>query len=85
MIHELKIDENFTDAIISGDKNFEIRYNDRGYQKGDIIKFKPTYTSDGVVNTANPIYNSLYEITYVLNGWGLKEGYVVLGIKPYIE
>lgn len=84
MIHELKIDENFTDAIISGDKNFEIRYNDRGYQKGDIIKFSPV-SSVGSCDTLNPLYNALYEITYVLNGWGLKEGYVVLGIKPYIE
>lgn len=29
MIHKLKIQEAFADAIVSGDKNFEIRENDR--------------------------------------------------------
>lgn len=24
-----------------------------------------------------------YKITYILNGWGIKNGYVVLGIKEY--
>lgn len=39
MIHEIKILKQFADEIISGNKNFEVRKNDRGYQKGDLIKF----------------------------------------------
>ena len=31
MIHELKIFKSFADAIISGDKTFEVRHNDRGF------------------------------------------------------
>lgn len=27
------------------------------------------------------INDKVYEITYVLNGWGIKNGYVVFGIK----
>ena len=37
--HKIKIDEEFADAVLCGDKNFEIRKNDRGYQKGDHVIF----------------------------------------------
>ncbi len=29
-VHEIKIYESYADAVLSGEKNFEIRYNDRG-------------------------------------------------------
>ena len=37
--HNLKIRKDFADAVYSGEKTFEIRENDRGFQKGDIIIF----------------------------------------------
>lgn len=79
MIHELKIQRPFADAIVSGDKNFEIRENDRGFQKGDTIKFT---CMDGLISAAYHAINGVeYKITYVMSGWGLKDGFVVLGIK----
>ena len=53
--------------------------NERGYQKGDYIKFQAIDKS----GTPNPhcINDKLYLITFVMNGWGIKTGYVVLGIK----
>lgn len=78
-IHELKLGEGFADEVLSGQKCFEIRLNDRGYQKGDLIKFK-VVDSLGI-SLPDPINNKLFEITYVLSGWGLKEGYVVFGIR----
>lgn len=78
-IHNLKLNYEFCDAVLCGDKSFEIRENDRGYQKGDRVKFTPYL--NGCVNTKHPIFQKVYEITYVLNGWGLKNGYVVFGIK----
>jgi len=36
-IHNIKIERPYYDAVINGDKTFEIRYNDRGYQKGDLV------------------------------------------------
>ena len=78
MIHELKIQEPFADAIVSGDKNFEIRENDRGFQKGDLINF---ICIDMFCSIPHQINEETYEITYVLSGWGLKDGFVVLGIK----
>ena len=73
MNHIIKILEDFADAVVSGEKTFEIRENDRGYQKGDYVVFK---TIPG-----HPIEQKTYKITYVINGWGLKNGYVAFGIK----
>lgn len=82
MLHQLKIGEDFAEAVLSGEKTFEVRENDRGFQKGDIITFEvierggchmPLY--------GHPLNDKSYEITYVLSGWGLKEGFVVLGIR----
>ena len=38
-VHDLKILNDFADSVVAGDKTFEIRENDRGFQKGDFIKF----------------------------------------------
>lgn len=79
MIHELKILKSFADAIISGDKTFEVRHNDRGFQKGDKVRFKVEDHSEKKED--HPISKKLYEITYVLNSWGINEGFVVFSIK----
>lgn len=79
MIHELKIFKSFADAIISGDKTFEVRHNDRGFQKGDKVRFNVEDHSEK--SEDHPISKKLYEITYVLNSWGINEGFVVFSIK----
>lgn len=79
MTHELKIQEVYADAVYVGDKTFEVRYNDRGFQKGDLIKF--VAIDDNKSKTYHPINKLTYEITYVLSGWGIKEDWVVLAIK----
>ena len=79
MTHHIKIQREFADAVLYGEKTFEIRMNDRGYQKGDLIRFRVV---DGRLPlTYHPLNDKTYEITYVLNGWGLCEGYVGLAIK----
>lgn len=40
MTHELKIQKQWADAKLAGEKPFEIRRNDRGFQKGDIVRYK---------------------------------------------
>jgi ASC-1-like (ASCH) protein len=35
MTHHLKLREEFWDAVINCEKTFEVRYNDRAFQKGD--------------------------------------------------
>ena len=81
--HHIKLNIEFCDAVKSGDKCFEVRKNDRGYQKGDHIVFIP------VDQIGTHMYHSIvekeYVITYVLSGWGIENGYVVFGIKEVTE
>lgn len=80
MIHNIKIREEFADAVLSGEKSFELRENDRGYQRGDLIRFD-VITWDGLHNYGHKLNDATFVITYVLNGWGLEPGYVALAIK----
>lgn len=84
-LRKLKLNIEFCDAVFSGEKTFEVRYNDRGYQPGDRIKFIPIDSDNNLVH--HKIESTEYKITYILNGWGLKNGYVVLAIKelPFTE
>ena len=86
-VHELKIGKDYADSVYLGDKNFEIRVNDRGFQKGDIIRFLPLVENRyGCIDTRHPLYRKEYEITYVLGSFvGLANNYVALGIKPIKE
>lgn len=74
-IHKIKLLAMFADDVLSGRKNFEIRFNDRDYQQGDLIQFEVISAKQHELN------NRTYRITYVLSGWGLIGGYVALGIK----
>ena len=79
MIHRIKLLETFADAVLDGRKNFEVRENDRGYQRGDLVEFLVVNKLGNRVN--HPLNSKLFEITYVLSGWGIKDGYVVFGIS----
>lgn len=83
--HSLKCIEQFFDAIERGDKTFEVRYDDRGYEVGDFL----------ILNRVNPEHPHIMdpqqrpivlEITYVLAGdeWGIMKGYKVLGFKKAV-
>lgn len=75
-VHELKIKTEYLLEILNGKKNFECRKNDRDYKVGDLLFLKEY--SEGKYG----LYVVLAEITYILKEFeGLKEGYVVLGIR----
>ena len=79
MTHKIKIDKSYADAIIEGRKNFEVRYNDRGYNAGDLVCFAVIDSNKKVIR--HELSNFFYRITYVHSGLGLQEGYVVFGIE----
>ena len=79
--HNLKIKQCFADPIVKGEKSFDIRFNDRGYQTGDEIKFQVVDNITGEPIEEHFIHKLTYRITYVLSGWGLNNGYVALSIK----
>lgn len=83
--HKIKIREEFADAVLSGDKCFEVRVDDRGYQKGDLVQFNVVDSTPDDLYMPHPLNEVTYEITYVLHGWGLREGYAAFGIARYEE
>lgn len=81
-IHEIKIAEDYADAVLDGSKTFEIRRNDRGYQKGDLIKFIVIDRDLSLKVSEHGLNDRLYKITYVHSGLGMADGYVALSIEP---
>lgn len=75
MNHELKIEESYFEAVQSGDKTFEIRYNDRGFQKGDIVVLEEV-SGHSCNYTGRKLTR---QISYVSN-YSQKDNWVVFGI-----
>ena len=84
MTHRIKIDKAYADAVLSGEKPFEVRINDRGYQKGDFVKFQ---VMEGIIKEQfHKLNDKRYEITYVLGSFvGLAPNYVAFGIREVEE
>lgn len=76
--HNIKINKEYADSVLNGDKTFEVRYNDRGYQKGDYVIFN-VVDKHGEIN--HELNNKRYVITYVLTGFGLQSDWCVFAIK----
>ena len=76
MIHELKIAPEYFEKVVSKEKLFEIRYNDRNFQVGDTLKLQEY---QGGTYTGRIIY---VKVTYILQGFeGLQPNYVVLSVQ----
>lgn len=79
--HILKIDHPYFEAVKAGDKVFEIRFNDRGYQKGDTVSFRREWEhTPGVFDDPK----GLWEITYV-TGYKQQDNYVVFGVRDIAD
>ena len=75
-IHELKIAPEYFEKVLSKEKTFEFRYNDRNYQIGDILKLKEYYNQKYTGRSIS------VKITSILDNCdGLLENFVVLSIK----
>lgn len=84
MEHEIGLLTQFVDPILRGEKTFEVRKNDRGYQKGDILIMTERYFKESNKSTSPRKIKA--EVSYVLaSGWGIKAGYVVLGLNNIQE
>ena len=90
MTHELKIQKQWADAKLAGEKPFEIRRNDRGFQKGDVVHYTVVDPKTGELwrvpagelpssgDDHHPLERCDFIITYVREGAdGLEKGYCV--------
>ena len=82
-IHNIKLRQWYADSVLSGEKNFEVRYNDRGYQKGDKVVFR--VVDEAGCSVSHPLNEEEFEITYLLQGWGLKENWCAFGIRREVD
>ena len=80
MQHKLKILPEFFDAVETGVKPFEVRFNDRGYKVGDTLMLREGENDDKGVWRATG-RKTKQVVTYVYDGELCKDGYVVLGLK----
>ena len=77
--HELKCWPVYFDAIERGKKPFDVRYNDRCYQKGDTVLLRRYSVNEGFTEGKE----IRAEITFVLPGgqFGIDAGWCVLGLR----
>jgi hypothetical protein len=79
MIHELKTAPEYFEAVISGEKSFEVRKNDRSFKKGDLLALNEFDRTERTYSGRS----CLVYIDYILNDpVYCKDSYVVMSIKP---
>jgi len=78
-IHNLKILPEYFKEVKENRKNFEIRKNDRDFEKGDWLNL---HEWDGNKYTGNRIMRKITYILYENPVYGLADGYVILSLRP---
>lgn len=77
-VQELKTEKDWFDLVWWGKKNFEIRFNDRDYQSGDILVLREW-------DKENQEFGERSIVSTVTEVWvdfpGLQDGYVVLSLS----
>jgi hypothetical protein len=80
--HELKTWMEYFAPIVTGQKTFEYRFNDRGFMVGDLLLLRE-YNPHTEEYTGRAIY---VRVDYILDDCpGLKGGYVVMSITPVAD
>lgn len=75
-VHEIKCDQTYFESLLKGEKNFELRFNDRNYQVGDGLILKKNGTNK----------KAFASIDYILKDFaGLQDNYVILNLKNIQE
>lgn len=87
--HILKLNTRYVGEILRGRKRFEVRNNDRSFQRGDEIQFV-VVNDDGepavigakqLASEYATLEDLVFRITFVVTGYGLKEGYCAFGFE----
>ena len=78
--HELKTWPEFFEAMLSGEKRFEARKNDRGFQVGDTLLLRE-WVPSGEFYTGRKAY---FHVKYILDDpkFGVQRGFVVMSVVP---
>lgn len=88
MKHELKTWPEFFEKVLSGEKRFEVRHNDRNFQVGDELilhEWMPGALVNGKsVGGEYTGRKAYFHVTYVMSGynWGIRKDFVIMSIIP---
>jgi len=86
-IHELKTDPEVFEAVIDGSLTHNIRLNDRGFAVGDLLHLRETaWTGQQMKEGSELRYTgrvTLREISHILTGYGLAEGWCTLSFRIF--
>lgn len=75
--HELKTTQPYFEEVFKGNKRFELRKNDRGFNIGDTMILRE-WNEENKKYTGRKIR---LEIRYILEDYpGLEKGYCILGV-----
>ena len=81
--HTVKLWPDSFRAQLRGECSFDLRLNDRMYQKGDALTQQEFVPTPGDPRTGRYTGRSITrEILFVVNGYGLQPGYVCLQLAP---
>lgn len=89
MHHELKTDPAVFAPVYTGEKTFEIRKNDRGFQVGDTLRLRETRFSGEEMAQGHPLEYTGREVSvqvkYILEGpvYGLEAGWCIMAIGKH--
>jgi len=79
IVHELKVNREYYVRLVTGDKTFEIRKNDRDFQVGDELHLREWMSKRGEYCDYSQTLK--FRICY-MTSYMQQEGYVVLGLEP---
>lgn len=79
MVHELKTHIEYFIHVASGEKQFEIRKDDREFKVGDELVLKE-FNQTELIYTGRFLHR---KVDYILKGgqFGLEEGYVIMSLS----
>lgn len=82
-MHELKTQQPYFEHVWDGEKPWEIRYNDRDYQVGDILWLREFDLEENVNNGGGYSGREVIGVVrYILKDFvGLTEGYCCMSVK----
>lgn len=78
MVHELKILPEYFEQLLTGNKTFELRKDDREYDRFDYLYLRE-YHNDRY--TGREVMRHVTYIARNVEQYGLKKGFAILGFK----
>lgn len=75
-VHQIRLAKSYFDDVANGIKTFELRKNDRGYKKGDILEMMEFADGKNTGRTVKVL------VTYILEDYtGIEDGYCIMATK----